>query len=137
MRGTYQIRWQPGNRKTKYGAKSTVYNNRRYDSKREAKYAEDLDWMIKADKLKEVTPQFQLGIYIGGRLWATWKVDFMVILPDGEMELREIKGFETTDYVQKRNAFLCVQASDCECNYITNYKNGDKLEKTVKLIVIK
>lgn len=138
MRGTVTYKWQPGNRKgAKYGSKSTVYNQRKYDSKAEATYAEKLDWRLKANDIKEVVPQFTLGIYIGDSLWRKWRVDFKVVLNDDTIELHEVKGMELPDYQMKRDALLKILDSDCECNYITDYQTGRKLDKTIKLIVIK
>lgn len=131
----YTTKWQPGNRKTKYGAKSTIYNKRKYDSKAEANYATQLDWRVSAGEIIEVVPQFRLGLYIGGSLWKTWKVDFKVILKNGDIELHEVKGFETMDYLMKRDALLLIKDGECKCNYITDYQTGKVMEEFTLIVV--
>lgn len=133
---TYTTRWMPGNRRTKYGAKKTVTGGRKYDSKMEATYAQQLELRKLAKDIADYVPQFRVGIYIGGSLWRKWKVDFKVIMNDGSEELHEVKGFETSDYQMKRDAFLKVMDSDCECNYIKEVQSGKKLTG-MKLVVIK
>lgn len=133
---TYRTTWKSAYRtKSKYGNKSTIYNGRKYDSIREATHAEELDWRMKAGEVIEVIPQFRVGIYIGGSLWRTWKIDFKVVLKDGSYELQEIKGFSTRDYEMKRDALIKIMDGDCECNYITDYQTGKKLEKTELLVI--
>lgn len=137
MRGTITYKWQPGNHRTKYGAKATVYNGKRYDSKAEARYAETLDWRKMAGEITEIIPHFRIGIYFNDVLFAKWTVDFKVTLKDGTVELHEVKGMEGRDYILKRKAFLNCQDSRDDNDYIAEYKNGQKIDKSVKLIVIK
>ena len=47
-------------RGNKYNAKSSTYNGRHYDSKLEASYAMELDWMLKAKIIKEWIPQWKM-----------------------------------------------------------------------------
>lgn len=124
-------------RKPKYGNKRMKTGGRTYDSIIEGTYSQQLEWRKIAGEIVGYTPQFQLGIYISGQRWNTWKVDFMVENKDGSIQLEEVKGFETADYLMKRDAFLLCLKSDYEGNYVTNYKNGDKLDRHTELIVIK
>ena len=82
-------------RKNKYNSKRTKYNDRYYDSTLEAAYAEDLDWRIKAREIKEVIPQFKISIDINNVHIANYYMDFKVELPDGRIEMHEVKGMET------------------------------------------
>lgn len=86
----YQIKYAKG--KSKYGNNSQVYNGRRYDSKREAAYAMDLDWRIKAGEIKEVIPQFKIDLRVNGRHITNYFVDFKVIMSDGSVQFHEVKG---------------------------------------------
>jgi len=81
--------------KSKYNNKSKTYNNKTYDSIREATHAEELDWRIKAGEVKEVIPQFKISLDIGKYHIANYYIDFKVILSDGEIEYHEVKGFAT------------------------------------------
>ena len=83
-------------RKKKYNNHSAVYNGRRYDSIKEANYAEELDWRIKAGEIKEVIPQFKADLRVNDKHVCNYYVDFKVILPDGEVEFHEVKGGQAT-----------------------------------------
>ena len=51
---------------SKYGAKRTIYNDRKYMSKKEAGYAQDLDLMKKAGLITEIVPQFRIHLDVNG-----------------------------------------------------------------------
>lgn len=82
-------------RGNKYNARKTKYNGRYYHSGLEAKYAENLDWRKKAGEIKEITPQYKISIDINGVHIANYFMDFKVVLPDGRIEMHEVKGAET------------------------------------------
>ena len=90
-------------RTTKFNAKSTVYNGRRYDSKLEARVAQELDLRMKAGEFTEIEPQFRIKLYcylpIGDKLnlW-TYVCDFRCTKPDGTYLLAEAKGFRGQRY---------------------------------------
>jgi len=83
------------NKGNKYNAKTSTYDGRHYDSKLEAGYAMELDWMLKAGVIKEWIPQFKLDLRINDVHIANYYVDFKVIYPDGRIEFAEVKGYET------------------------------------------
>lgn len=87
---TYQLKYAKG--KSKYGNNSQEYNGRRYDSKREAAYAMELDWRKKAGEIKEIIPQFKIDLRVNGLHICNYYVDFKVILKDGSVEFHEVKG---------------------------------------------
>jgi len=72
-----------------------TYNGRSYDSKKEAEYAAELDWLKKAGQIKTITPQFKISLDINGIHIANYYMDFKVELADGTIEMHEVKGFET------------------------------------------
>lgn len=91
----------------KYGAKKTVFNGRKYDSKFEAGLAEELDLRLKAGDIQEVEPQYKVEVWCyrsdGRRAFkVSHKVDFRILNNDGSFELIEAKGVETPDYKWRR-----------------------------------
>jgi len=82
-------------KRSKYGNKKARYSGRLYDSKFEAKYAEILDWRIRAGEVTEVVPQYKLELCVMGVHICNYIVDFKVTLADGTVEYHEVKGFET------------------------------------------
>lgn len=79
----------------KFGNKSCVYNGRRYDSKKEAGYAEKLDWMKKAGEIKDWEPQVTYQLYVNGLKIAGIRPDFKIYNHDGSVEIHEIKSSAT------------------------------------------
>lgn len=82
-------------RGSKYGAKTQEYGGRKYHSKKEARYAQELDLRLKAGELIEVIPQFKVDIRVYDKHICNYYVDFKLIYKDGSEELVEVKGFQT------------------------------------------
>ena len=82
-------------RRNKYGSQKASFAGRTYDSVKECNYAQQLEWRRKAGEIKEIIPQYKLPLTIGGIHIANYIVDFKVTLPDGTVELHEVKGCET------------------------------------------
>lgn len=95
-------------RLNKYHAAKTTYNGRKYDSKLEARVAQDLDLRMKAGEFVEVEPQFRIKLYVylpdGKRAdLFTYICDFKCTKADGTYLLVEAKGVETDLFrVKKR-----------------------------------
>lgn len=83
------------NKGNKFNASKSTYNGRHYDSKLEAGYAMELDWMLKAGIIKEWIPQWKLDLRVNDIHIANYYVDFKVIFPDKHIEYHECKGYET------------------------------------------
>jgi Protein of unknown function (DUF1064) len=64
---------------SKYHAKTSMYNGYNYDSKKEAEYAMQLDWLIKAKEIKSWERQFKIDIIINGIHICNYFIDFKVI----------------------------------------------------------
>lgn len=79
----------------KFNAKKSTYNGRNYHSKKEADYAMELDWLLKAGQIKEIIPQYKISLDINGIHIANYFMDFKVITSDGMIEMHEVKGYET------------------------------------------
>ena len=89
-------------RKNKYNAKTSLYNGRSYHSRKEASYAETLDWLKKSGEIKDWKPQKKIEIYVNGKHICNHYVDFEVYYYDGRIEWHEVKGFATNEWVLKR-----------------------------------
>lgn len=85
----------------KYGAKITEYNGVKYHSKREAAYAEQLDWKVKLGEIQSWTRQFKIPLVVSKCLICTYILDFVVIANDGHKQYIEIKGYETPEFKLK------------------------------------
>ena len=80
---------------SKYKNKVAETGGKIYDSKMEARYAEQLEWRKKAGEIKEIIPQFCLRLDVDGHHICKYYVDFKVVYPDGRVEFHEVKGFST------------------------------------------
>lgn len=89
------------NPKNKYGAVRQTYNGFSYDSKREAQYAADLDWMKKAGEVKKWERQHKIELQVNGVHIANYYIDFKVWFSDGRIEYHEVKGAETALWIMK------------------------------------
>lgn len=79
----------------KYNAKSTSYGGYNYDSKKEAEYAMNLDWKIKAKIITKFERQCKLDLRVNDIHICNYFIDFKVFFPDGHVEYVEVKGFPT------------------------------------------
>lgn len=84
--------------KNKYNAKGQEYDGKWYHSKKEARYAEELDWLKKAGKIQDWKRQVKIELNVNGRHICNYYVDFKVIDPHGAIEYHEVKGFETQEW---------------------------------------
>ena len=88
-------------KRNKFNAKKQSYNGRTYHSIKEANYAMELDWRIKAGEVKEWIPQYKLELRVNDAHWRNYFIDFKVICTDGTVEYVEVKGFPTEVWKQK------------------------------------
>lgn len=82
-------------KRNKYNAQSCVYNGYNYDSKKEASYAMELDWLIKAGEVIKFERQHRFDLEVNGKHICKYYIDFKVYYSDGHIEYVEVKGFET------------------------------------------
>lgn len=97
--------------KNKYNAVKTEYNGYKYDSKFEAQQAYELDLRLKAGEIKGWDRQYKVEMWAydchGNKaIKKTHKVDFRIHELDGTYTLLEAKGFETTDYRDRKKWLL-------------------------------
>lgn len=82
-------------RKGKYNNSSQWYNGNWYQSKLEARYAEHLDWLVKAGDLLKWEKQVKLELVIAGHRICNYYIDFKEHWIGGDIVYTECKGFET------------------------------------------
>ena len=102
---------------SKYNAKRTVYNGRRYDSKLEAKVAMMLDQRLKKGEFVEITPQYRIKLYVylpdnKPAYLFTYICDFKCQKTDGTFLLVEAKGIETSVFKVKKRILDLVWLPD-------------------------
>lgn len=90
----------------KYGAKKSVYNGRKYDSKFEAGVSKEIDILVNTGMATvEYQKTFQLYGKNGSKICSI-RPDFILTFKDGHQEIWEAKGMETREYQIKRNLFV-------------------------------
>ena len=96
--------------RNKFGAQKTTIAGVIYDSKAEAEYALELDAMKKQGIITGYERQVPFPLFAwreNGRVGvALHGVDFVVTLPDGHRECREVKGVATALWKLKHKLFL-------------------------------
>lgn len=106
----------------KYGAKKADYGGRMYHSKLEAKYAQDFDTLLKSGKLKEVIPQYKVGLRVYDQHICNYYVDFKLVWDDDSEELVEIKGFATDTWRLKWKLLEAIYNEEFPGTKLTVYK---------------
>lgn len=93
-------------RKSKYGNLKTEYNGYVYMSKKEANYAQELDFLMKAknprDKVVSYERQVPFQITVNGKKICKYLADFKVLYADGHTEIIDVKGVRTNIYTLKK-----------------------------------
>lgn len=82
-------------RQNKFNAIKQTYNGYSYDSRMEARYAAQLDLLIKAGEVQKWERQHKISIDVNGVHIANYYIDFKVWKTDGSVEYHEVKGAET------------------------------------------
>lgn len=102
---------------SKYGNSKTEFNGRHYDSKFEARTAQELDLRMKAGEFVEIIPQYRIKLYVylpdnkRADLF-TYICDFRCERPDGTFLLVEAKGHVTDTYRTKKKILDLVWLPD-------------------------
>lgn len=103
MSGTIPLMTWP--RRSKYGAIRTEYNGKKYHSKREAAYAQELDLRVRAGELTSWDSQYRIPLRVNGELVCHYVVDFVEHEAQGTDTYTEIKGMETQTFKLKWKLF--------------------------------
>lgn len=83
----------------------SVYNGVRYHSKKEAEFAQGLDFRLSArgpERIKSWRRQVRIPLVVDGIKICIHVVDFEITYPDGSVELVEVKGYPTALWKLKR-----------------------------------
>lgn len=88
-------------KKKKYHNVTTEYNGIKYDSKLEAKIAQDLDWQLKSGDIKEWKRQVKIPLIVNGVHITNYYIDFIYVDKHGQKVYLEAKGMELTTWIIK------------------------------------
>ncbi len=113
---------------TKWRAQPTFYNGVRYDSKLEARVAQELDLLRYADNPRVRVVSVKHPAPVTFDCDVTWKVDFYVTLADGRCVWVEAKGKELEPFRIKRALF----AHEYPDERLVVVKDGDDLSKLLE-----
>jgi hypothetical protein len=97
--------------KTKYGSKKTEVDGIKFDSKAEAKYYEQLKWLLEHKEIKSfrLQPRYTLleSFKKNGKTFrkTEYIADFEITHLDGSIEVVDVKGYETPVFSIKRKLF--------------------------------
>jgi hypothetical protein len=109
-------------KRSKYGAKATIYGGIRYDSKAEAKRAEYLDSLAPAGVWYVRQPTFRLGCPEN-----VYRADFLVVSgPGGGVHVEDVKGHETEKFARDKR--LWAAYGRCELRII----RGGKMVQVIR-----
>lgn len=98
--------------RNKYGNKKVVVDNIKFDSIAEAKYYEQLKWLLQAKQIKsfKCQPKFLLqeAFKKNGETFRKieYIADFEIHNLDGSIEIVDVKGAETKEFLIKKKLFL-------------------------------
>lgn len=129
---------------TKYGSKKTEIDGIKFDSKAEAKYYEQLKWLLEHKKIKSfrLQPRYTLleSFRKNGKTFRKieYIADFEVKHLDNSIEVVDVKGYETPVFALKRKLFEKLYP-DHKLSIVTyNKTHGwielDKLKKIRKKV---
>lgn len=91
-------------KRNKYGAQATVVDGIRFDSKREARYYEQLKLRVESGEVRFFLRQVPLHLPGGTRL----VIDFLEFLADGTQRFVDVKGRETPAFKIKRREIEAI-----------------------------
>ena len=111
----------------KYNAVHTTFMGQKYHSKGEAGYAGDVQTEKLAGLVSSWERQFKIDLRVNGYHIVNYIMDFVCFMPDGSIELREYKGYQTADWKVK---WLLLEATLGEVT--ERYWPG----KEVKLVLV-
>lgn len=117
-------------------AKKCNYNGSQFDSKFEARHAQDLDLMVKAGEIKSYEKQKTIDLVVNGYVVCTYRIDFIVYHNDGITEYQELKGRASREWVNKWKLFEALYSDlpDVKLTVIYQGNNHPKMRKLKKKI---
>ncbi len=92
----------------KYRNEKTELNGVVYDSKKEARYAQELYLRVRAGDIDSWERQIPISLNVQGHHICKVIVDFVISHNDGSLEYVEVKGHETAVYKLKRKLIAAL-----------------------------
>lgn len=89
-----EMRLKAFRKKGKYKNVAVEYGGKRYDSKLEAKVAQDLDWQLKSGDIIKWERQVTIPLRVNGVFIANYRIDFIAVDKSGQKKYIEVKGLE-------------------------------------------
>lgn len=108
----YQSKLNNNPRKSKFGNKFEKAGGKIYDSKKEARYSEQLELRRLAGEIKEIHPQYCLRLDINGVHICKYYIDFKIILKDGKEQFIEVKGYPTPEWRMKWKMAMAIYGKE-------------------------
>lgn len=99
-------------KRSKYNAQKTTYNGVVFDSKAEAKRAQEIDWIIASGEVLRVEYQPRFDIVVNEKKIGFYKADFKVYYSDGRVEIEDVKGMKTPIYKIKKKLVEALYGID-------------------------
>lgn len=94
--------------KSKYRNVTTEYNGFKYDSKLEAKVAQDLDWKLTAGEIVEWRRQVKIPLRVNEVFIANYYIDFIYTDNSGQVVYLEVKGLALPLWVVKWRLLIAL-----------------------------
>lgn len=98
-RSKYRVKRDPVDR---------TYNGIVYDSEREMRHAQELDFFKLAGRISNIARQVPFVLQVNGIKICKIVIDFEVTWHTGQVVYQEVKGFETKDWKLKRKLFTAL-----------------------------
>lgn len=108
----YQSNLKNKPKKSKFGNKFEKAGGKIYDSKKEARYSEQLELRKMAGEIKEIHPQYCLRLDINGIHVCKYYVDFRIILSNGKEQFHEVKGYSTPEWRIKYKMAMAIYGKE-------------------------
>lgn len=131
--GHNEIQLKSFRTKGKYQNESVWYNGNKYDSKLEARVAEELDYRLKSGEIIEIKRQVRIPLIVNTIKISTYYIDFIYIKKDGTRVYCEVKGFETEVWKMKwklLTAIIPELDSDAVLEVIKDNKRNYSVKNT-------
>jgi hypothetical protein len=95
-------------KQNKYKNIKQVYNDIRYDSKKEAARAAELDLLLKAKESKRWERQVTLPLFFNDYKICGYRIDFVIWDKNDTIILEEVKGFQTDVWRLKKKLLEAI-----------------------------
>ena len=88
-------------KKSKYNAKITEYNGKKYQSDLEARRSQHWDTMLSLKLIRSCEKQVRIPLHVNGKKIGDYIADFKITHNDGKEEYEDAKGYVTKMFLWK------------------------------------